>query len=176
MATTTKSKKSAKSTASSKVVSSKKKSLSKQQWTILGIIGVVVLATAGYFGYQAYENSTSSAASCVSNTYKKGSSGSCVKYIQILANYKFSGGSPKHSLLAADGVFGSGTKSGVEAFQKYWDLTSDGVVGKKTWASLCSAQMGYTDNKGVNHGVWGSQAALNAAKSAGCSVGNDVVR
>lgn len=176
MAAPTKNKKTTAKTAAKKIVASKKKGLSKKQWGIIGIIGVVVIATAGYFGYQAYQDSTSNASSCVSRTFKKGSSGSCVKYIQILANYKIVNGAPKHTKLATDGVFGSATKSGIEAFQKYWDLTADGVVGKKTWASLCSAQMGYTDSKGVNHGTWTSQSALNAAKSAGCSVSHDVVR
>lgn len=180
MATTAKSKKApvkkqVSSTKPKGVVASKKKGLNRKQWSVIAVVGVVVLAIGGYLGLQAYQNSTSDAASCVSKTFKQGSSGSCVKYIQTLVNYKAKAGQGG-SKVTVDGAFGSKTVAAVKAFQKHWSLNVDGTVGKKTWAGLCSAQMGYTDSKGKNHGIWLSQAALNAAKSAGCSVGNDVVR
>lgn len=37
---------------------------------------------------------------------------------------------------AIDGKIGSGTKSGIEGFQKDHGLKVDGVVGKKTWEEL----------------------------------------
>lgn len=39
----------------------------------------------------------------------------------------------------ADGVFGSKTKTAVEAFQKASGLSVDGVVGRNTWAALDAA-------------------------------------
>lgn len=44
----------------------------------------------------------------------------------------------KHGLLI-DGVFGSGTQAAVKAYQTLRNLTSDGIVGANTWASLCLA-------------------------------------
>ena len=38
--------------------------------------------------------------------------------------------------LAADGVFGAGTKTAVVAFQRAHHLTADGVVGAQTWGAL----------------------------------------
>lgn len=38
--------------------------------------------------------------------------------------------------IAADGVFGAGTKSAVITFQRSKGLTADGVIGAKTWAQL----------------------------------------
>lgn len=35
-----------------------------------------------------------------------------------------------------DGAFGSGVQSAVKSFQSFVGLTSDGIVGKQTWASL----------------------------------------
>lgn len=44
----------------------------------------------------------------------------------------------KHSVLI-DGIFGSGTMAAVKAYQTLRNLTSDGIVGENTWASLCIA-------------------------------------
>ncbi len=43
---------------------------------------------------------------------------------------------------SVDGVFGSGTRRAVEAFQRYFALTADGVVGRATWNKLHEV---YTD-------------------------------
>jgi len=36
----------------------------------------------------------------------------------------------------ADGIFGSGTESGVRAFQRAMGLAADGMVGKDTWTAI----------------------------------------
>jgi putative peptidoglycan binding protein/D-alanyl-D-alanine carboxypeptidase-like protein len=38
--------------------------------------------------------------------------------------------------LAADGIFGAGTKAAVVAYQRAHGLTADGIVGPRTWARL----------------------------------------
>ena len=63
---------------------------------------------------------------------KPGSSGNAVRTIQsqlnrIAANY------PQIPTVAVDGVFGSATRNQVLAFQRIFQLTADGAVGKRTW-------------------------------------------
>jgi peptidoglycan hydrolase-like protein with peptidoglycan-binding domain len=65
------------------------------------------------------------AASCSTTTVKYGSRGTCVKELQ-----KRLGG------LKADGVFGTGTRARVRAFQADTGLSVDGVAGRNTWAKL----------------------------------------
>ncbi len=62
-----------------------------------------------------------------------GSSGPAVRTIQqqlnrIRVNYPF-----LPPITRVDGIFGEETRKAVEAFQTVFDLTRDGVVGKKTW-------------------------------------------
>ena len=38
--------------------------------------------------------------------------------------------------LSVDGIFGAGTRAAVVAFQNYFGLTADGVVGRNTWNKL----------------------------------------
>ena len=40
------------------------------------------------------------------------------------------------SSLKIDGIFGSGTRNAVKAFQKANGLTVDGICGPKTWVKL----------------------------------------
>lgn len=40
------------------------------------------------------------------------------------------------STLQIDGIFGSGTRSAVQAFQRKYGLAVDGIVGPKTWTKL----------------------------------------
>ena len=55
---------------------------------------------------------------------KQGSTGADVKLVQ------------KKLGIGADGIFGSGTKRAVVAFQKEHDLVADGIIGKLTWNTL----------------------------------------
>jgi len=150
------------------IASSKKFSFSRKQWGIVAVIIVAVAGVGTYLGIQMYQDTTTGAASCVSKTYNKGDSGTCVKYIQVLANFKFKGDDPKHSQLSVDGQFGSGTKSAIQSFQKAWGLSTDGVVGKKTWSALCSTGAGYMDDNGTFHSVITKGFPLSTAKAAGC--------
>jgi len=158
------------------IASSKKFSLSRKQWAVVAVIVVAVAGIGTYLGVQMYQDTTTGAASCVSKTYNEGDSGSCVKHAQTLLNYKIAKNAPNIAKLSTDGSFGPKTKAAVKAFQKYWQLSQTSTINKSTWGSLCSAQMGYTDSKGVDHGVWTSKTALDAARAAGCSVKNDVVQ
>lgn len=40
------------------------------------------------------------------------------------------------SRVSQDGVFGSGTRSAVQQFQRYAGLSVDGIVGEKTWDAI----------------------------------------
>ena len=66
-------------------------------------------------------------------TVREGSKGDDVRYLQnrlTILGYKPG---------AIDGIFGTKTKTAVEAFQADNDLAKDGVCGPKTWAALDSA-------------------------------------
>ena len=65
-------------------------------------------------------------------TLKKGSKGDHVKALQaLLIGYGYDLGS-----YGADGDFGGATESAVRKYQSRNGLTTDGVVGNKTWAKL----------------------------------------
>ena len=65
-------------------------------------------------------------------TLKRGSSGESVKRMQeLLINAGYSVGAA-----GADGIFGSGTESGLIAFQADHGLIADGICGPKTWEAL----------------------------------------
>jgi peptidoglycan hydrolase-like protein with peptidoglycan-binding domain len=66
-----------------------------------------------------------------------GSSGDAVRLVQTYLN-NLSASYPSIPWGIADGIFGTGTKNAVVAFQKLFGLTADGVVGKGTWNKLVS--------------------------------------
>lgn len=168
MAKTTTKKKATKKTASSgKVVAGKKKfSLSRKEIIIFSVAAILAIGLGGFFGYQKYQENQSGAAGCYSSTFRQGSRGTCVKYIQQLHNYfkKYSGG----TTLTVDGSFGSLTKSAIVSDQKKLGLVGDGIVGPKTWGILCYPQAGYVDSNGVAHPAWPDTGWRTTARAAGC--------
>ena len=75
-----------------------------------------------------------------------------VRALQMLLCYQ------KHSVLI-DGIFGSGTMAAVKAYQTLRNLTSDGIVGENTWASLCIATP--PDGAGQYFGTGGGSTGGN---------------
>ncbi|MCG2589933.1 peptidoglycan-binding domain-containing protein [Rhodohalobacter sulfatireducens] len=62
--------------------------------------------------------------------YRRGSTGDEVKQIQRELQDK------NHYHGPIDGIFGGGTESAVKAFQRFENLTIDGIVGPETWKEL----------------------------------------
>lgn len=62
-------------------------------------------------------------------TIRQGAKGDIVVQLQDLL-------AKTGSSLTIDGIFGNGTRSAVQAFQKKYGLVVDGIVGPKTWAKL----------------------------------------
>ncbi|MGW8885190.1 peptidoglycan-binding protein [Streptomyces sp. NPDC055749] len=100
------------------------------------------------------------------STQQSGSTGPQVTAVQKLLNTQGYGAG------AEDGVFGPGTKSAAQAFQRARGLTADGVVGPKTWTALLSAGTTPTLTQGSSgDAVKRLQRALTAA--LGTTVGID---
>ena len=76
-----------------------------------------------------------------------------VRALQMLLCYQ------KHSVLI-DGIFGSGTMAAVKAYQTLRNITSDGIVGENTWASLCIATS--PDGAGQYFGTGGGSTGGNS--------------
>ena len=74
-----------------------------------------------------------------SNVLRQGDRGIAVRTIQYYLNFV---GQFNDSLtigIAEDGIFGQDTKRAVEAFQRYYGLTVDGIVGRNTWNAVIDA-------------------------------------
>lgn len=80
-----------------------------------------------------------------SATLRQGSQGQDVVTLQYLLNvvsqYNSSVPAP-----AQDGVFGSGTRESVIAFQRAAGLDADGIVGARTWQALYNIYLGIGEN------------------------------
>jgi len=76
---------------------------------------------------------------------RQGSRGQDVITLQYLLNVaaEFYPGIPSP---AQDGIFGSGTKQAVTAFQRMMQLTPDGIVGPMTWEALYQVYQGIEQN------------------------------
>ena len=66
---------------------------------------------------------------------REGSTGNSVRVLQAQLN-RIANDYPSIGKVAVDGNFGSSTTAAVRRFQNIFDLTSDGVVGKRTWYKI----------------------------------------
>lgn len=78
------------------------------------------------------------------NPLRVGTSGSAVRTIQeqlnrIAINY------PSIPFIAVDGVFGESTENSVRQFQRIFNLTPDGIVGKATWYAISRVYVAVKD-------------------------------
>ena len=103
--------------------------------------------------------------SCPGSPLRHGDSGTAVFTLQrqlnrITKDYPFLG------KLTVDGVFGSRMAATVRAFQKQFNLTADGVVGRQTWYKISYIYVsvkdlaeltseGETSNGTLSDGTWG---------------------
>lgn len=76
---------------------------------------------------------------------RQGSTGQDVITLQYLLNVigEYYPGIP---VIAQDGIFGSGTRQAVIAFQNEMRLSPDGIVGARTWNALYDTYLGIGDN------------------------------
>lgn len=79
------------------------------------------------------------------STLRTGSTGPDVITLQYLLDL-ISEYYPEIPAPVQDGIFGSGTKQSVIAFQKAMQLDADGIVGSRTWRSLYDTYQGITQN------------------------------
>ena len=111
-------------------------------------ISMAVLVCLHYTTGRVDVNSEEYAIAIETVTLKKGSSGDLVKKVQQkLKSWGYLTGK-------VDGVFGNGTKTAVQKFQRKNGLTADGVVGKKTFDAL-----------GINAGSGSSSNSNNSGSS-----------
>ncbi len=117
------------------------------------------------------------AASCIYYVYSYGSSGGCVKNIQLMANAithnwggglacsGYNNGVPQRmstNYIAADGAFGPITKAKVKDIQRAIGCdTVDGIVGRETWSTLCFYAASKVNNTSSIYNA-GYVAALNS--------------
>ena len=78
-------------------------------------------------------------------TLRQGSRGQDVITLQYLLNV-ISEYYPRIPNIAQDGIFGSGTRQAVIAFQNQMQLSPDGIVGARTWNALYDTYLGIKDN------------------------------
>ncbi len=69
------------------------------------------------------------------NLIQKGARGAPVRRIQEQLN-RISLNYPSIPLIVVDGIYGSSTENSVRRFQKIFNLTPDGIVGKATWYAI----------------------------------------
>ena len=79
------------------------------------------------------------------STLRQGSRGQDVITLQYLLNV-ISQYYPQVPAPAQDGIFGSGTRQSVIAFQQALNLDPDGIVGARTWQALYNIYLGIGEN------------------------------
>ncbi|MGB2787443.1 MAG: endonuclease/exonuclease/phosphatase family protein [Candidatus Saccharimonadaceae bacterium] len=136
-----------KSTSKSSLFSNKKpiRALKHVKLIVVGVLLVIASVGVVYFYDRAPQ---SDAAGCVSNTYKRSSSATCVKYIEqmvngiteVYANDKsdFSKEPLNSYMITVDKYYSSNTKEKIINFQRWgYELVDDGIVNAKTWGEIC---------------------------------------
>ncbi|MDQ0708400.1 peptidoglycan hydrolase-like protein with peptidoglycan-binding domain [Arthrobacter woluwensis] len=107
---------------------------------------------------------------CTAYQYSRGGYATCVGHIQRMLNgIRAAYGSQYGGYsLTVDNSFGANTETNVRRFQQWTYLTSDGIVGAKTWNQLCSyagqVNFSYSDVGAAKNAAW------QAAYDAGCYV------
>lgn len=103
--------------------------------TVDGVVGQTTW-NAIYARYQSAQSDTGSAGNAYpGNSVSMGDRGNTVKLVQFWLRMARTNYSSLPNV-TVDGVFGSSTRSAVIAFQNYFGLTADGVVGRTTWNKL----------------------------------------
>lgn len=162
--TTKKSKQASKKTSRSSAKKGKPSfKVSRKELIVLAIAGVLAIGAGGFLAWQQWQANESDATSCVNRTFKKGSSGTCVKYMQTLVKFH------TQRSISVDGNFGQKTKDAVIAFQKQVGIGQDGVVGKTTWKKLCQNKYTSTDKYGNKSTFYLGGFPKKEALAAGCT-------
>ncbi|WP_206541742.1 peptidoglycan-binding domain-containing protein [Leucobacter japonicus] len=108
----------------------------QKSFRMVALAGVVLAASTALTAAPVSAAQAAPASACVSNLYSSGGVAPCIKNLQILANHKLPYITGQR--LVVDGQFGPATRAGIVAIQKKFGLAQDGVVGAKTWRTLCS--------------------------------------
>ena len=75
---------------------------------------------------------------------QNGSRGPSVVQMQVMLNRIGQNYPAIPRISSADGIFGQQTENAVRAFQRIFDLTEDGIVGKSTWYQMVRLYVGVT--------------------------------
>ncbi len=113
--------------------------LARQGYSAFGILQY-------YYGYdtEIVNNAPVSAArrSYPGYSISRGDTGNYVQIIQTELNQISNHYPSINKLYPIDGIFGSATENSVRQFQRIFNLTDDGIVGKATWYKLVYAYVG----------------------------------
>lgn len=133
--------------------------------------GALALAIAGLCAVApataANAYSGTSGKGCTAYVYSRGGYSTCIAQIQRMLN----GVQATYGLgssLAVDNSFGPATEAQVRKFQSWVYITSDGIVGRNTWNTLCNyagqVNFAYPTSSAAKRTAW------QAAYDAGCYV------
>lgn len=113
--------------------------LAQQGYSAFGILQY-------YYGYniELVNNAPVSAArsSYPGYSLSRGDTGNYVRIIQTELNQISNHYPAINKLYPVDGIFGSATETAVRQFQRIFNLTADGIVGKATWYKLVYVYVG----------------------------------
>ena len=102
--------------------------------TVDGIVGLTTW-TELYDQFRSIQSDNGTPNAYPGTALRQGSSGQNVRLVQFWLKIARTVYSSLNNV-TVDGIFGSSTAAAVRRFQTYFGLTSDGVVGRKTWGSL----------------------------------------